>query len=117
MKFNKIVFVSIVLLLSFACNLLSPSTPSDLSTDLAATQNALQLTQISIENLQNNDSANEPTLAATDEPTAAESNASADESSEAANKFNKEGNSDISLNSPIPFFEISSENKLIFDIF
>ncbi len=37
MKSNKLVIVTVVLLSSFACNLLSPSPSSDLSADLAAT--------------------------------------------------------------------------------
>ena len=74
MKSNKLVIVTVVLLSSFACNLMSPSPSSDLSADLAATQNAIQLTQISLENLQDNDPTIEPAAAATAEPATAGNN-------------------------------------------
>jgi len=93
MKSNKKVLVVMIFLSSFACNLLSPNAPSDISADLAATQNALQLTQISIENLQDNDSTeelvaaeiDEPVSTATEEPAAAEGSDPADGSPAADN--------------------------------
>lgn len=85
MKSKKLVFVSVILLSSFACNLLSPSPSGELPADLAATQNSIQLTQIALDNLQDNDPTVESAPAATAEPAPAEDNDTAGGSSEEAN--------------------------------